>query len=57
MEQKHSKKKAINTKDYSRPGKSLTELEFVAMVKESEESGYISLHEFKNKCKMFLNSK
>jgi hypothetical protein len=57
IEQKHSKKKAIKTKDYTKPGKPLTELDFFAMVKESEESGYMPLEEFKKKCQMLLNSK
>jgi len=47
IEQKHTKKKVIKTKDYTNPGKPLTELEFIAMVNESEESGYLPLDELK----------
>jgi hypothetical protein len=57
IKQKHTRKKAEQAKDYTKPGKPLTELEFLAMVNESEESGYMPLDDFKKKCQMLLNSK
>jgi hypothetical protein len=57
MIRQSSNKKAIKTKDYTKSGKPLTELEFIAMINESEKSGYIPLDEFRKKCQILLNSK
>jgi len=55
--QKQPKSKAIQKEDYTKSGKPLTELEFNAMVKESEQSGYMTLDEFKKKSRTLLNTK
>ena len=55
--QKHPKIKTVEKKDYTKSGKPLTELEFIAMAKESEQSGYMTLDEFKKKCRILLTTK
>jgi len=55
--QKQPKTKTIQKKDYTKSGKPLTELEFNSMVKESEQSGYMTLDEFKKKCRTLLITK
>jgi hypothetical protein len=55
--QKQPKIKTIQKKDYTKSGKPLTELEFNSMVKESEQSGYMTLDEFKKSCRTLLTKK
>jgi hypothetical protein len=49
--------KAKQTKSYTKPGKPLSSEEFVAMVKEADESGYMTPDEFKKKCHELRNMK
>ena len=52
--------KAAKTKEatgYTQPGKPLSAEEFSAMVKEAEESGYMTTDEFKKKCQQLRNTK
>lgn len=52
-----TKKKVKHTEEYTKKGKPITEREFDSMVKESDESGYMTLDEFKKKCRSLLNFK
>lgn len=57
LEKEKEPKKAKQKDNYSKIGQPLTTEEFVAMVKDADESGYLSIDEFKKKCQALLHSK
>ncbi len=51
------KTKITRLKDYTQPGKAMSDQEFISMVRESDESGYMTPEEFKKKCLELRNTK
>jgi hypothetical protein len=49
--------KTKRIKSYTQPGKPLSTEEFGIMVKEADESGYMTPDEFKKKCRELRNTK
>ena len=49
--------KTKRAKSYTQVGKPLSTEEFSAMVKEADESGYMTPEEFKKKCRELRNTK
>jgi Ca2+-binding EF-hand superfamily protein len=57
QKQKKTNKSGKEAKDYSGPGKPMTNEEFRDLVQEADASGYISSEEFKKKCQALLHSR
>jgi hypothetical protein len=57
MVAKKSKKKLTHKEDFTKRGKEFSEVEFDNMVKEGDESGYLTSEELKKKCLSLLNFK
>jgi hypothetical protein len=55
--QKEKKKIGKRKSNYILKGNPITSEEFITLVNESDESGYLSLEEFKKKCLSLMHSK
>jgi Ca2+-binding EF-hand superfamily protein len=57
VKQKSDTQKHTPKLTYTQRGKPLTEEEFDNLVREADESGYLTPEEFKKKCQILLNFK
>ena len=55
VKQKSDTQKHTPKLTYTQRGKPLTEEEFDNLVREADESGYLTPEEFKKKCQILLN--